>query len=57
MAKNPWLSFLREFRKKNPGLSLREAMKKGSSEYKSKKGSSKDAKPKKKGRKKKAAKK
>ena len=37
MAKNPWIDFLKGYRKRNPGLSLKQAMKKASSEYKKKK--------------------
>jgi hypothetical protein len=45
---NKWLSFLKEFRSRNKGMSLKQAMKAASSEYK------KSAKPKKaKGKKKK----
>ena len=36
---NKWIAFLREFRKKNPSLSMKEAMRKGAVAYKaSKKG-------------------
>ena len=52
---NPWLSFLKEFRKKNPTLSLKQAMKSGSSAYKKSKGAP-AAKAPKKSRKKKAQK-
>ena len=34
---NAWIDFLKQYRKKNPGLSLKQAMKKASSEYKKKK--------------------
>ena len=44
---NPWLSFLKEFRKKNKGLSLKQAMQKASQAYK-KKAPAKKAKRKKK---------
>jgi hypothetical protein len=33
---NKWISFLKDFRKRNKGLSLKDAMKKASSEYKKK---------------------
>jgi len=33
---NPWLLFLKEFRKKNPKLSLKMAMKQASQKYKKK---------------------
>jgi hypothetical protein len=39
---NPWLAFLKDYRKKHTGMSLKAAMKAASSEYKKK------AKPKKK---------
>jgi hypothetical protein len=45
---NPWISHLKAFRAKHPGMSLREAMKKASSSYKKKAPSSKVAKKKKK---------
>ena len=50
---NKWISFLKSWRAKHKGVSLKDSMKKGSAEYKSKKGKSKaDAKPKRKGKKK-----
>ena len=44
---NAWISFLKDFRKKNKGLSLKEAMKKASVAYKSKKPATKKKKVKK----------
>jgi hypothetical protein len=45
---NKWLSFLSEYRKKHSGMSLKQAMKSASSEYKKQKGSKpKKKKPKK----------
>ena len=43
MAKktNPWLSFLAQFRKSHPKLSMREAMKSGAIAYRKQKGSKK----------------
>ena len=38
MAKNPWISFLASYRKSNPGLSMKQAMKQGARAYKSKGG-------------------
>ena len=38
---NLWLKFLAEFRKKNPTLSMRDAMKKGAIAWKSHKGKGK----------------
>lgn len=51
---NKWIAFLKEYRKKNPTLSLKAAMKSGSAEYrKSKSAPAKTAKkPKKTGKKK-----
>ncbi len=40
---NSWLTFLKQFRKKNPKLSLKDAMKQGSSAYKKSKGVKKKA--------------
>ena len=31
---NPWLVFVKAFRKKNPGMSLKDSLKKASVEYK-----------------------
>lgn len=45
---NSWLTFLKQFRKKNPKLSLKDAMKQGSSAYKKSKGGVKKKAPKKK---------
>ena len=55
---NAWISFLKEYRKKNPTLSLKAAMKSGSAEYKKSKkaGPAKKA-PKRKGKGKKKSKK
>ena len=36
---NPWLAFLSAFRKKNPSLSMKQAMKQGAIKYRSQKGS------------------
>ena len=36
MAANPWITFLKQFRAKHKGLSLKDAMKKASSAYKKK---------------------
>ena len=45
MAKNPWITFLASYRKSNPGLSMKQAMKQGAKAYKSKgKGKKKNAK-------------
>jgi len=44
---NPWLAFLKQFRKKNPTLSLKQSMKQGSASYKKSKSVKKKA-PKKK---------
>ena len=52
---NKWLVFLKEYRRKNPTLSLKQAMKQASGAYK-KSAKSTPAAPKKKGRKKKAKK-
>lgn len=49
---NKWLVFLKSWRAKNKGVSLKDAMKRASSEYKKSKGSE-DAVPKKRRRKKK----
>ena len=38
MAKNPWITFLASYRKSNPGLSMKQAMKQGARAYKSKGG-------------------
>ena len=39
MAKtNPWIQFLAKYRKANPGLSMKQAMKQGARAYKSKSG-------------------
>lgn len=56
MPPNAWISFLSGYRKKNPGKSMKQAMRDGAKVYKSQKGAAKkdDVKPK---RKKKAAKK
>ena len=43
---NPWLSFLKSFRAKNPSLSMKMAMKKGAVAYRKQKGSSKGKKKK-----------
>jgi hypothetical protein len=37
MAANPWLAHLKAYRKKNPGQSLKQAMKAASKSYKKKK--------------------
>ena len=52
MAKNPWITFLAGYRKSHPEKSMKQAMKDGAKEYKSKKGST--TKTKSKGRKKKS---
>jgi hypothetical protein len=44
---NKWLSFLSEYRKKHKGMSLKQAMKAASSEYKKSNGKAKKKKPKK----------
>ena len=54
---NPWLEFLKQFRKKHPGLSMKEAMKKAAVEWKSVKGKTTKAKKKTKTKKKKMKKK
>ena len=55
---NAWISFLKEYRRKNPKLSLKAAMKAGSSEYKkSKKAAPAKKAPKRKGKGKKKSKK
>ena len=41
---NKWIQFLAEFRKKNPSLSMKAAMKKGAIQWKSQKGKSADSK-------------
>ena len=38
MAGNPWISFLAKFRKSNPKLSMKEAMRKGALAWKKQKG-------------------
>jgi hypothetical protein len=43
---NPWLSFLSEYRKKHKGMSLKQAMKSASAEYKKKNGTKKPKKKK-----------
>jgi hypothetical protein len=50
---NKWLAFLSQYRKKHSGMSLKQAMKAASSEYKKSNGTSK---PKAKGKKKNAKK-
>jgi hypothetical protein len=47
-GKNPWISFLAEYRRKNPKLSMRAAMKAGAVEWRKTKagGKKKDQKPK-----------
>ena len=52
-SKNPWLVFLKQFRSKNPKMSMKEQMKKGAVAYRAQKGKA-TGKAKKKGRKKKA---
>lgn len=49
MAKrsNPWLSFLKSFRAKNPKLSMKAAMRQGAVAYRKQKGSSQKGKKKK----------
>jgi hypothetical protein len=37
MAGNPWISFLRGYRSKHPGKSMKQAMKDGAKEYKKRK--------------------
>ena len=37
MAKNPWIDFLNQYRKKHPKLSMKECMKKAAAEYKKRK--------------------
>ena len=37
MAGNPWLQFVKDFRKRNSGLSLKDSLKKASVEYKKQK--------------------
>ena len=44
-GKNPWLSFLKAYKAKNPGKSMKQSMKDGAVEYrKSKKGGTDKAK-------------
>ena len=45
-SKNPWLKFLATFKKANPSLSMKQAMKQGAVKYRSQKGSSKPVKKK-----------
>ena len=45
---NKWISFLKEFRKKNPKLSMKQAMKQGAVAYKKAKPATKATKGKKK---------
>ena len=45
MAVNKWIQFLAQFRKRNPDLSMKMAMKKAAVEWKSQKGKAGDAKP------------
>ena len=55
---NKWIAFLKEYRRKNPTLSLKAAMKSGAAEYKKSKGKAAPAKaPKRKTKGKKKAKK
>ena len=53
---NKWLDFVKQYRKKHPGQTLKQSLKGASVEYKKGKGSDEKAKPKKKNRKKKAKK-
>jgi hypothetical protein len=46
MAGNPWLSFLKAYRSRNPGKSMKEAMKSAAVEYRKKKGGAKGKKKK-----------
>jgi putative hemolysin len=54
MAKNVWIEFLAKYRKANPGVSMKMAMKNAAKEYRSQKGgAAKKTKRKGKGKKKK----
>lgn len=46
MAGNPWLTFLKSYRAKNPKLSMKAAMKQGAVAYRKQKGSGKKSKKK-----------
>ena len=51
MALNSWMKFLKEYRAKNKGMSLKTAMKSASKLYKSSKAKNGDDKPKKRAKK------